>query len=350
MRIRIATAVLCAALASANSEAFSATDAVAATKTPVSSAKKAAVKARMVDRVGLVVNHEAATMGEIEEAVVSYYLGEGKRPPSSTSGAEYQKIRRKVIDAMIEEFVLSQEAAPLSIEVSDKEAAKQAEMEIEAIKRRFDSPKEFERGLAGEGPTEKQFKEDLTRKMKRQMQASRVLRVKQQEMPSSLLTDDSGVKKAYEGHERDYDQVKFSAIVFRVPPEKKGSAEYRNTLVKQAEEMMSELKAGADFASYARKYSEEPSTADKGGEVGMRFRYELAPALARGVFAVPVKGLGVVSTDEAVYLVRVSYRKNASFESAAPQIQERLRRESTDKAMTKWLQELKDRAYIREMK
>lgn len=368
MKRTIAATVFCAVLATAGPEGLDAAAKPAGSSglsapspqaaTPVvkpasvKPAEKAAVrsKVRTVDRVGLVVNHEAATMGEIEEAIASYYLGEGRRPPASLAGAEYQKVRRKVLDAMIEEFVLSQEAAPMSIEVSDKEAEKQAEAEIEAIRRRFDSPKDFEQGLAGEGLTEEQFRDDLALKMKRQIQAARVLKAKQQEMPSSLLTDDNEVKKAYEGHERDYDQVKFSAIVFRIPPEKKGGAEYRGTLVRQAEEMMTELKGGADFAAYARKYSEEPSTADKGGDIGTRFRYELTPALARGVFGVPVKGFGVVSTDEAVYLVRVSYRKNSTFESAAPEIRERLRRDSTGKAMSKWLQDLKSRAYIRELK
>jgi hypothetical protein len=97
-------------------------------------AKAPVSKAKLVDRVGLVVNREVATLGEIEEAVVSYYLGEGRRPPTSSTGPEYLKIRKKVIDSMIEEFVLSQEAAAMTIEVSDKEAEKQAESEIESIK------------------------------------------------------------------------------------------------------------------------------------------------------------------------------------------------------------------------
>jgi len=314
--------------------------AVKAVKTP---------SAKVVDRVGLIVNREAVTMGEIEESIVSFYLSQGRRPPESAAGAEYQKIRKQVIVSVIEELVLSQEAEALSIQVSDKEAEKQAEAEIETIKKRFESPKQFEQGLSAEGLNEEQFKEDLASKLRRQLLSRRVLKMKQEELPSSLLTDDNEVRKAYEGHERDYDQAKFSAIVFRIPDEKRGNAEYKATLVKQAEEMLVELKKGADFSAYARKYSEEPATAEKSGEVGTRYRFELTPALGRGLFALPAKGMGVVPTEEAVYLVRSAYKKTSTFESAAPEIRERLRRDSTEKALTQWIQGLKDKAYIKEI-
>ncbi len=316
------------------------------------SAKKASKKVdlKTVDRVGLIVNRESVTVGEIEEAVVSEYLQSGRRPPSSPSDPEYLKVRKSVVEGMTQEMILSQQAAAMTVEVSDKEVEKQAQAEVDSIKKRFPDPKEFEQGLAAEGLTEDQFSEDLQYKLKRQILAARVLRQKQQEMPASLLTDDEEVKKAYQGHERDYDQVKFSMIEFRIPEDKRKSTEYAVALEKQTSEVLKELKGGADFAAYARKYSEDPASAEKGGDIGTLYRSELPSDMARGVFNIPAKGLGIVKTSKAMYVVKVFSKKISTYETALVQIRERLRRDSTEKAMRKWIDELKAQAYIKEIK
>jgi peptidyl-prolyl cis-trans isomerase SurA len=105
--------------------------------------------AQMVDRIVAVVNGEIITLQELQQQI---RLAVGQTPDPVTA----EKIAPKVLDAMIDNVVLRQEAQRLNIEVSDSEV----ENEIRQFKaRRSLSDEDFERSLRLQGLTPEQFKE-----------------------------------------------------------------------------------------------------------------------------------------------------------------------------------------------
>jgi parvulin-like peptidyl-prolyl isomerase len=81
----------------------------------------------------------------------------------------------------------------------------------------------------------------------------------------------------------------------------------------RAREAHAKLVAGADFATVAREYSDDPTTRDKGGALPFVARNRLAPSFAKGVFA--LTRIGEISEPirgpTAWHIVRLDERRAA---------------------------------------
>lgn len=105
--------------------------------------------AQVVDRIIAVVNGEIITYQDLHQQV---RLIMGRTPDADTAA----KLAPQVLDDMIDDIVLRQEAARLQVEVSDSEV----ENEIRQFKTRNRmSEEDFVRSLRVQGLTEEQFKE-----------------------------------------------------------------------------------------------------------------------------------------------------------------------------------------------
>jgi peptidyl-prolyl cis-trans isomerase SurA len=105
--------------------------------------------AQLVDRIVAVVNGEIITFQDLQQQI---RLVVGQTPDPATA----EKIAPQVLDTMIDDIVLRQEAQRLNIVVSDSEV----ENEVRQFKaRRRLSDEDFERSLRLQGLTPAQFKE-----------------------------------------------------------------------------------------------------------------------------------------------------------------------------------------------
>lgn len=74
---------------------------------------------------------------------------------------------------------------------------------------------------------------------------------------------------------------------------------------RRAEELLERLKKGEDFASMAKKYSEDPASANRGGDLGYLTERELDPDFARVVFSLKEGEVGLARTAYGFHLVKV---------------------------------------------
>jgi peptidyl-prolyl cis-trans isomerase D len=93
-----------------------------------------------------------------------------------------------------------------------------------------------------------------------------------------------------------------------VPPN--SGTETRDEILKKAEEILSKIKAGEDFAKIAQSVSQDEATAGKGGDLGYFSRGGLNPALEAAAFKLDV---GMVSepilTPQGYELIKVEEKK-----------------------------------------
>ena len=105
--------------------------------------------AQVVDRIVAVVNGEIITFQDLQQRV---RMVTGQTPDPAAAG----EVMPQILESMIDDIILRQEAQRLKIEVSDSEV----ENEIRQFKtRRRLSEDEFERSLRLQGLTQEQFKE-----------------------------------------------------------------------------------------------------------------------------------------------------------------------------------------------
>jgi peptidyl-prolyl cis-trans isomerase D len=97
---------------------------------------------------------------------------------------------------------------------------------------------------------------------------------------------------------------------------------------KQAEEILAQVKAGSDFAALARKYSEDPGTKDKGGDLDFFPRGQMVPEFEKIAFSLPPGQISdLVKSQFGIHIIKVVEKRPAvtrSLEEARAQIQQML--------------------------
>jgi len=115
------------------------------------------------------------------------------------------------------------------------------------------------------------------------------------------------------------EQVRASHILFKTGPDKDEEA-----VRQQAEAVLVEVKAGADFAELAREHSEDTS-ADSGGDLGLFGRGAMVPEFEQAAFSLPIGGTSeLVRSTYGYHIIKVIEREVAftqPLESVQEQIQ-----------------------------
>jgi peptidyl-prolyl cis-trans isomerase D len=92
----------------------------------------------------------------------------------------------------------------------------------------------------------------------------------------------------------------------------------------KAEQILKQLQAGGDFGEIAKKNSEDPGSAVKGGELGWVTHGQMVPNFEKACFSLkPGELSGIVDTEYGYHIVQVEERQEAhtqTFEEARPQL------------------------------
>ncbi len=86
----------------------------------------------------------------------------------------------------------------------------------------------------------------------------------------------------------------------------------------KAEDILKQLKAGADFATLAKKYSQDPASAPNGGMLGPVTRGRTVPEFEKAAFSTP-KGQtsGIIQTDYGFHILHVDDKTEAHMKTLA---------------------------------
>jgi len=123
------------------------------------------------------------------------------------------------------------------------------------------------------------------------------------------------------------EQRRASHILIRVEPD--ASPEQREAAREKAQAIERKLKEGADFATLARTESQDPGSADSGGDLGFFTRDMMVQPFADAAFALDVgQTSAVVQTEFGFHIIRVTDIRPAtqkSFDSVRPEIESEIR-------------------------
>lgn len=112
----------------------------------------------------------------------------------------------------------------------------------------------------------------------------------------------------------------------------------------RAEELLKQLRAGADFAELARKNSEDSGSAEKGGDLGWIVRGQTVKAFEDAAFTLRPKELsGVISTEYGFHILQV-LEKEAARLKPFEEVKEELARERKRQQVFELMQKLADEA------
>lgn len=277
--------------------------------------------------VGCEKKDEAAKEGEKEKGddKVVYALVNGEEVTKAkydkiydmylkTMAVQY-RIAEKAKDALVHEAVLMQEIAKNKIEVTEEEIKADYEAAVESS----GGKEEHQKLLAEYGITEEEDREN--------MRLSSYFQAHKAWFEKSFPVTDENVKKYYEENKENLDTVVASHILL--------------DSLEAATACKNRLDKGEDFAALAKELSQDPSSKEKGGNLGEAPATNYVPEFAEAVKTQEIGVIGEpVQTQFGYHIIRVEERRTG-LEAHIEEIKKRMNAEAYDKYMTALFEDAK---------
>jgi peptidyl-prolyl cis-trans isomerase D len=151
--------------------------------------------------------------------------------------------------------------------------------------------------------------------------------------PQVAVTDHD-IDLYYQDHREEFRQDEeacASHILIKVKQGETGEGHTDAEAKQIAQGLLDQLKAGADFAELAKKYSEDQGSAQNGGDLGCFPPGRMVPAFDDAVFALePGQTSGLVKTSFGYHIIRLKSKRESTIPPLS-QVRERIRAIVTDR-------------------
>ena len=319
----------------------------------------------VVDKVIVKVNKENIMKSEFDKLYNTAIEQMKQLSSKEISKEEDELLKQKVLDQLIAQKLLLQEAKKRNIKVTKRELADG----IKTVKSRFPSDQMFLQELKKENLTEKQFEKQIEEQLMVLKLTEEVVRknmVKPTENDARelfnkivKLIDKKDVK--LQGDEQDElkllaqlvqryfdEQVRVRHILIRVAPN--ASQKEKEEAKKKIMEIKSRIDKGEDFTTLAQKFSEDPGSKDRGGDLGFIAKGDTVEEFEKAAFSLKEGQVSdIVETKYGYHIIKVIERKpkrTPDFEQIKEDLIQFLARKNAEKSYDEFVESLKKKADI----
>jgi parvulin-like peptidyl-prolyl isomerase len=298
---------------------------------------------RLIERVVAVVNDEIILLSEVEERVgpIMAEMDRQGELAGRNRDAQIMVLRRRVLDMLIDERLLLNQAHQLKLGVTSEEIDRALE---EIRKQNNVDLDDLVKALRQQGMSMAQYRQDLRKQILR-------LKVINAAVRSRISVSDEEVRNYYEqvvrrsGTNRT---VRASHIFVAIPEDATPKDVERKR--KQAGDLVERARAGEDFAKLARAHSEDPATKEEGGDLGFFSRGSLPAAVEEIVFGMDIGEVrGPIRAARGFHVLKLLARKDEGIKplkEIKEQLRQQLYAQEMEKATKSWLQEIRKKAHI----
>ena len=218
----------------------------------------------LVERVVAVVGDSMISMTQLDESLIQMEARGWTRP---TGAAELLEVRLEVLDQLVNQMLIIQEAAKDTLlEVSEEELEDRVQQQIDGQVRQFGTLGALQRALAEQNMTMAVYREQQKGLIRRQLLQERYFAKRGRSAAGIVVTEEEA--RTYFNENPDLMPDRPATILFeniRLQPEPSDSA--KAEALAKADSVLGLLSNGGDFAELAERFSDGP-TATEGGALG----------------------------------------------------------------------------------
>jgi len=296
---------------------------------------------QVVEEIVAVVNDDIITLSQYKQQfeIQSQQL-KAANLPKEEYDKQYKIMKTELLNAMITELLILQQAKEKNLNVSEE-----LKNNIAAIKKdnNFSSDDDLRRAIQQQGISYEQWLKQYEETLLKQL-------VMVTEVYRSIALDESEVVQYYKQHPQE----------FTVPAEFKLSAIYVDSASRTPEalealkaEITGKIKGGTAFADVAAALSDPPFK-DAKGDMGTFKKGELEKTLEEAVDKLKAGEVSPwVGTKTGWYLLKLENRKDAylrTFDEARSEVQEKLTGGKRQKKSEEYVAALKEHSFIKILK
>jgi len=267
----------------------------------VLSAYSLPLKSQVVDGIAAVVGDEIILKSEVDQFAQSQAIR--LRIDPSRSPNRFESLWRNTLQTMIDQKILLDRAEIDSIVVSEREIEEALEFQIDGIIQQLGSKEKAEEVI---GYSLNRLKRTYREEIRKQKLVEKI----QQRKFSNLTAGRREVEDFFNEHSDSLPElkpaVKIGHILLEVSP---GSGADKYAFNK-ADSIATLIKNGENFSELAQKYSEDPISAQKGGELGFMRRGTLVPEFEEASYLLsPDEVSDIVKTEFGYHIIKMIERR-----------------------------------------
>ena len=301
--------------------------------------------------VAVTINGIDITESQIDEKIAPQMDRMAKQPgrkmPPALLEQSRTQLKQRIIEDMIVETLLDEKVKENNIVINEQDVTKQINEMLTQQKMSLDDLKAL---LEARGTNYDQWKE--------QMQFPRRLayqKLMEAQFDGQVNITEEDAQKYYSENTKQFEQpeqVRASHILIKPdlsdpntdPNLAKAAAKAR------AEVLLEQIKAGADFAQLAKANSDDPGSAQNGGDLNFFGKGQMIPPFEKAAFELEVGQISdVVETRYGYHIIKVTDHKDAgvtTFEEVKEDLINMLKQRKQNELAKQYIEDLKAKATI----
>jgi len=251
----------------------------------------------VIDRIAAVVGKEPILLSDVNSQT-EYYAFSNRIDPNTPG------LKQQVLEAMInEKLILTKALEDTTINVTEDEVTNQLDALIAQRVQQAGSEKKLEELY---GMPISRMKWEFRDETRKQLLVQNLQQVKFGEIQSSRREVEEFYAQFKDSLPSVPEQIELYHI-FKIP---KIGETVKNEIKNKAQKILDSLRAGGDFADFARRYSEDGGTVSSGGDLGFVRRGEFFTEFEEAVFVLKEGSLSnVVETPLGFHVIQLLERR-----------------------------------------
>ena len=297
--------------------------------------------AELVDRIIAYVNDDIITLSELNERTNALVAAQQQNPFQREREQSLEEMRYTMLNRLIDERLASQEISRLKITVSEEEID-------ETIARIMKENRLTKETLEAELRKDERTIADLRQQIKEGLEQRKLV---SREVQSKTVITDEIVEAYYQSNMHNFQEKERWRIQdIYLPFYPDDTPEERARLRNLAQEILERVRAGVDFGSLAKNYSQGPG-AEAGGDMGYFARGELEPVLEAAVENLRAGEVSPdIETTRGIHIIKVT-EVDRSPPKALDEVRESIRnllyKREVEFRYREWLSSLRERSYVK---
>ncbi|MCR4432358.1 MAG: peptidylprolyl isomerase [Tepidanaerobacteraceae bacterium] len=237
-----------------------------------------------------------------------------------------QEMKKKVLESMIKDVLSLQQAKKQNVALEPNQL-EEAERQLETYHGGKDALDNY---LKQQGMDRNSFEKLL--------QDQLIINNLKEKLTADVKVTDEDVRKYYDSNKD----------MFKLPAPEIRASHILVATEDEARKILDEIKAGKDFADLARKYSTDPGSKDKGGDLGYFGKGTMDPEFEKAAFSLKQGEVSQpVKTQFGYHIIKVTgERTSLSFDDVKDYIKSNLESSRKDEEFNKYLDEWQKQSKI----
>lgn len=253
----------------------------------------------VLDRVVAIVDNEVILQSELEFQT-SIFATQRQIDPNTPG------LKDQILNSMIEEKLIYAQANIDSVLVTEDEVNQRINYQIELFKQQYGSVANIEKMY---GMSIERIRRELRDDVRKSLMSQRL----QEKNFGTIQSTRREVEEFFEVYKDSLGMIPEKVHIFHIYRNPQTTESVKKQYFDKAQQLLDSIKAGADFAELAKKYSEDPGSAAQGGDLGFVKRGVFFPEFEAAAFKLEQGQLSeVIESPVGFHIIQMLDRRGES--------------------------------------